>query len=285
MDSLTHLLVGHAMGAVATSMVSPTGAAVYWAAVVGNSLPDIDVPLSLILRRDVRLHRTITHTLPGVFVLSIVAAVGIRLFFPEAAFLTVFGWALLGNLTHLTMDCLNLFGARPFWPLHSRSVDLAVLHIMDPILILMLGIPAGAAAIGRAHPMVVALSFFLVPCYVLYRWARARGLAQTLKRTEMLRAKVIPWFMGWRYVFETDRTIEFGCWRQGRRHAISTFPKSNSPLIQASLANPAVTSFLSGAEYPFAELHEDDTGHEVVWGDAVRKLRADYQPLRVRINN
>jgi len=285
MDSLTHLLVGHAMGAVATSISPQAGAAVYWAAVIGNSLPDIDVPLSLLLRRDVRLHRTITHTLPGVLVLSILAAAGIGLFLPEAPFLIVFGWALLGNLTHLAMDCLNLFGARPFWPLHGRSVDLAVLHIMDPMLILMLGIPATAVAVGMANPMVVALSLFLVPCYVLYRWTKARGLARTFRQHEMLRAKVIPWFMGWRYVFETERAIEFGYWRKGRRHAISTYSKADSPLIQASLANPAVTSFLCGAEYPFAEIHEDDTGHEVVWGDAVRKLRSDYQPLRVRVNN
>ncbi len=284
MDSLTHLLVGHAMGAVASSIAPPAGAAVYWASLIGNSLPDIDVPLSLLLRRDIKMHRTVTHTLPGVVVLALVTAAGLRLAYPEAPFSLVFAWALLGNLVHLGMDCLNLFGARPFWPFNGRSVDIGVLHILDPFLVVTLGAPTLAVALGVTSKTLLALSFFVIPLYVVYRLAVARRLFYGLKGEDPVKVRVVPWFAGWRFIKETGTTIEFGYWRKGRRQIINTFEKVDSPLVRASMQDPQVASFLQTAEYPYALVEEDQEGHAVVWADVLRQMRADFRPLRVRVD-
>lgn len=282
MDSLTHLLVGHAMGAVAGS--AGYGEAAYWAALVGNSLPDIDVPISLIFRRDIKMHRTVTHTLPGCILLAAVAALAISQFVPGSSVATTFVWTLLGCLAHLGMDCLNLFGARPFWPLNGRSIDLGVLHIWDPVMLLLLGVPSVAAMTGKASLSVVAVAFFLIWPYIVYRLTLARKLFRKLTEAEgTLRARVIPGAASWGFVTETDTVIQFGRWQHGRPAVVESIAKEDSPLIRASKTHPAVASFLETAEYPYARIEEDETGNWVVWGDVVRRLRADFRPLRVRV--
>lgn len=283
MDSMTHLLVGHAMGAVAASTATPYGAALYWAALIGNSLPDIDVPISLILRRDVKLHRTVTHTIPGAIALAAITAIGINWVIPGAPFGLIFGWAMLGLAAHIGMDCLNLFGARPFWPLNGRSVEMGVLHILDPVLVVLLGLPALGAALGMASPSLLALSFFLMWPYIAYRIFTARKLERLLRAEGPSRVRIIPGFASWRYLFETDSGIEFGYWLKGKRQIKETYTKLQSPLIRASLANPQVAAFLASAEYPYARVQGENETHEVVWADALRQMRADFRPLRIPV--
>jgi membrane-bound metal-dependent hydrolase YbcI (DUF457 family) len=282
-DSLTHLLVGHAMGAVASSAAHPYGAAAYWAALIGNSLPDIDVPLSLLLRRDIKLHRTFTHTLLGAMLLSSASAMLMRPFFPEVPLFLTFGFLLLGCLVHMGMDCLNLFGARPFWPMSHRAYEYGILHILDPILLVLLGIPALLTGFGKLPLSVLVLAFFAIFPYVAYRVFSARKLLQRLRVTAPLKVRIIPWFSAWRYVMETTDTVEMGSWQRGRPVLMKQFAKQESPWIQASMTDPRVADFLRGAEYPYACVEEDSGGPIVVWGDMLRQLRADFRPLKVRI--
>lgn len=277
MDSLTHILMGHAMGSLASSVSPTAGAAVYWAALIGNSLPDIDVPVSILLRRGIQLHRTYTHTIPGVAILSLVTALVLERYFPGTNLLQLFGWTMLGSLVHVAVDCLNLFGAKPFWPLNGQAVELGVLHILDPWLILLLGAPVLGSYLHWSSPALTAFAFIAIWPYIVYRLATARKLLHQLKADGSVRARVVPWYAGWRYIYETDQAVEFGRLRGGRRVALETFVKQEDPRIEASLNDPRVHHFLRSAEYPIAMVQDD----AVVWIDCVRRLRADFQPLRI----
>lgn len=279
MDSLTHLLMGHAMGAMATTISPTAGAALYWAALIGNSLPDIDVPVSLLLRRGIQLHRTYTHTVPGVLLLSAATALLLHRHFAGSSLGLLFLWTLLGCLVHVGIDCLNLFGAKPFWPWNSRSVELGVLHILDPFLLLLLGGTSVGAYLKWASPGLVAMAFLAIWPYIGFRLTTARRLLRRLRAEGSERARVVPWFSTWRYIAETERMVEFGRWSRGERIALETFPKRKDPRITASLTDPRVAHFLSSAEYPIALVQ----GDAVVWTDALRRLRADFQPLRIPI--
>lgn len=277
MDSLTHLLMGHAMGTLAANVAPAAGPAVYWAALIGNSLPDLDVPISLLLRRGVQLHRTYTHTLPGVIALSAITALMLNQVYPEPGLLPLFGWAAFGCLVHVAMDCLNLFGVRLFWPLDRRWIQLGILHILDPFLLLLLGAPSMGAYLNWSSPALVAVGFLAIWPYVAYRLRTARRLLRRLKAEGSLRARIVPWFSGWRYVFETERAVEFGRWHRGQPVALETFPKQADPRIDATRSDPRVARFLRSAEYPVALIQ----GDAVIWIDALRRLRADFQPLRI----
>jgi inner membrane protein len=282
-DSLTHLLVGHAMGAAAATVAQPYGTAAYWAVLVGNSIPDIDVPLSLLLRRDIKLHRTITHTIPGAALLSFLTAAAICRLIPGTPLGPVFMWAMLGTLAHMGMDCLNLFGARALWPLSGRTIELGVLHILDPVLLILLGVTALAVALHAAPQGLLGISFLAIWPYVGYRIATARKLYWSLKAAGSHRVRIIPWYSSWRYVFETAHAVEFGLWTRRGRRPMKTYSTQYSSLIQATLAYPQVAAFLRSAEYPYAQIEEDESGPAVVWGDALRQLRADFRPLKVRV--
>lgn len=285
MDSLTHLLVGHAMGTAASSIAGPYGTAVYWAVLVGNSLPDIDVPFSLMLGRGIKLHRTITHTIPGNVIISALATLAVGALMPGTPFGILFGWTLMGCLSHMALDCLNLFGARPFWPLSTRAIEVGVLHILDPFMLGLLGTASLAVFFRLAPQTMLSWAFVLMWPYVAYRMATARKLYWTLRAAGSHRARVIPWFTSWRYVFETATAIEFGHWIDGKRKAVKTYMKMDHPMIKASLANPKVTAFLAAADYPYALVEEDSEGPAVIWGDALRQMRADFRPLRVRVES
>lgn len=281
LDSLTHILFGHTMGTLASSVSPTAGAAVYWAALIGNSLPDLDVPVSIALRRGIQLHRTFTHTLPGVAVLSALSAGVLCALFPGAPFAALFGWTLVGSLVHVAVDCLNLFGARPFWPLNGQSVGLGVLHIMDPFLLLLLGLPTVGAYLGWLPDGLVATAFLAVWPYIFFRIRTSRRLLHRLRFEGSLRAHVVPWYASWRYIAETEGEVEFGLWRRGERVPLETFPKREDPRIAASLEDPRVSNFLRQSEYPVALVQEG----EVVWIDALRRLRADFQPLRIPVES
>lgn len=279
MDSLTHLLMGHTMGTLASSVSPEAGAAIYWAALIGNSLPDLDVPVSLVLRRGISLHRTATHTVAGSVVMAAITAAGLHRFYPAAGLGQLFLWTLLGCLAHIAVDCLNLFGVRPFWPLNGRSVDLGVLHILDPFLLVLLGLPTVGGALGLVPQHLAGAAFLGMWPYVAYRLVAARRLLGRLRAEGSLRARVIPWFNSWRYIFETHGTIEFGRWYRGVRLPMEVFPKRSDPRIEASRSDPRVSQFLRSAEYPIALIQ----GEFVIWIDGLRRMRADFQPLRVRL--
>lgn len=285
MDSLTHLLVGHAMGTAASSAAQPYGSAVYWAVLIGNSLPDIDVPLSLALRRDIKLHRTITHTIPGATLLSLLTAVGLHLFMPAAPISLLFAFTFCGSLAHMLLDCLNLFGARLFWPFSARSIDLGILPIVDPYMLALLAIPTVGVRAGLLASRWLAYAFYLMGPYLLYRFVIARKLYVRLWTEGPMRVRIIPWFTGWRYLVQTESAIEFGRWIKGRRRAMATYPRHLPPLVQATRKNPQVAAFLKSAEYPYALVQEDETGAAIIWGDALRQLRADFRPVKVYISS
>ena len=281
MDSLTHILMGHALGALATTLTPDAGACVYWAAFLGNSLPDLDVPVSLLLRRGIKLHRTFTHTLAGAVALTAGAALALRARFPASSVLSLGLWTLLGVLAHLAVDGLNLFGVRPFWPVSDRRVELGVLHITDPVLLLMLGLPALGAAAGWNPTSWVASSFLVMWVYVLTRIRSANRLIRGLLDQGALRARIVPWYSTWRYIAEMEHGVEFGRWHRGERIVLETFPRREDPRITASLADPRVSQFLCECEYPVARVE----AQEVVWTDALRRLRADFRPLRVPVES
>lgn len=207
MDTLTHLILGHTMGGAAAG--AGAGAAAYWGALVGNSLPDIDVPIGYALRRGWAFHRKHTHTLPGILVLSALATGAISLAFPGAPALVTFGWTLLGAAVHVAFDCLNVWGARILWPYSDRRFGFAILFIIDPYILAMHGLAALAAP--RGAPWAMASAWIATVVYIALRlalWMAARralpsGARQTL----------VPLFgrlNRWRYVVETEDAIEKG---------------------------------------------------------------------------
>lgn len=270
MDTFTHLLLGHAMGVAASTLGTAPPNAVYWAVVVGNSLPDVDVPLSFLLRGDFKWHRTVTHTVAGAAGVSLVAALVLARAMPGAHPGWIFFWTLVGAWSHVATDVLNLFGVK-LSTLARKSTAAGILHLTDPVLLGLLV----TGSLLRAAPLGLAL------CggYILWRAVRAGQIRRTLRQGGALRADLIPWYAGWRYVTEYRDRIEYGTWQVQGPVALATYPRPDTALLEQLGRHSQVKTFLASARYPYAIIGSD----EVVWGCALRQIRADYRPLRLKL--
>lgn len=275
LDSLTHLVMGHAMGTLASGATPAIQLGAYWGALVGNSLPDIDVPVGYLLRRGWAFHRKFTHTIPGLLGLSGLAAGVITAAVPGSSFAANLSWTLAGGIVHLFLDCLNMFGVRPFRPFSDRIFGAGVLFILDPVI--LGGLTAGSLlhAAGLISLRYMQVLYLLTWLYVAGRWIVKRRLAAALGGPGVVRAQVIPHLSGWRYLRETKGQLEYGFARAltGQPRQIESIPQDHGPAVQASRTHPQVQAFLQRARYPYARAEQTESGYRVIWQDLYQHLR------------
>lgn len=261
MDSLTHLAMGHTLGllAAAAAPAGPAAGAAYWGALVGSSLPDVDVPAGYLAGRGWAFHRKYTHTLPGVVALGAAAAGVVVGLHPGAPYPLTLAWTLAGCILHVLLDCHNRRGVQPLWPWSRRRLGWGVLFILDP---LILALHLAAAAGGSAA--WGALAWAGTAAYIGWRWLVRLRAARVLAP-----AVVLPYLAGWRYILETPDQVEVG--RLGplwaRPYPLRRVRRDQGPAVEATRAVPAVQAFLARAAYPVAQVEPEGGGYRVVWTD------------------
>lgn len=286
MDSLTHLVLGHAMGAFAGGATPAAAAGAYWGALVGNSLPDIDVPVGYLLRRGWAFHRKFTHTIPGMVLLSAGATLVITLAIPGSDPRLTLAYTLAGCLIHVLLDCLNLFGTRPFWPFSTRSIGAGTLFIMDPVMLGVLGLGSMLELTGQMTAATLRGLYIAVAVYVVLRRLTQIRLRAYVSGPGVMRASVFAWLASWRYLRETPTLVELGKLNPltGRATMLASYEKAQGPVVDATRQLPQVRAFLGQARYPFAQVHSAGPGYRVVWQDLYARLRGRNHAAEVLLD-
>lgn|GEM_PF-1458269 len=287
MDSITHIVLGHAMGALATGSSPTVQTAAYWGAFVGNSLPDIDVPVGYLVGRGWAFHRKFTHTIPGMLLLTAAASGTITLAVPGSSFWWTCLWTLAGVVVHVFLDCLNLFGTRPFWPFSDQILGVGVLFILDPIIWAGMGMGSLAHLRGWAGAEAMRLLYVLFWGYVAARWIMLARLRRTLRTPDTRRLVVAPFLAGWRFFRERGGRIEFGSVGilTGREHLLEAVQPASGPAVDASRTVPAVAAFLRRAKFPVAQVEQRDDRYQVVWQDLFMRTRGrPARPIAVLLD-
>lgn len=279
MDSLTHLAMGHAMGLFAAGATPAARTAAYWGAFVGNSLPDIDVPVGHLLGKGWSLHRKFTHTIPGMLVLPALAAGLITLLVPGSSPLLTYAWTFAGVIVHVFVDCLNTFGTRPFQPFSDRFFGYGVLFIMDPVILGVLGLGDLAQLAGWISPAVMKTLYIAMWVYVVARWLMLPRLQVRVREPGVSRYTVTAWLTGWRFLREREGRLELGrVSALGRRTVVlEAVEPARGPAVEASRQVPAVASFLQRARYPFARIDQQGDLYRVEWDDLAGRMRGRPQ--------
>ncbi|PAB61400.1 metal-dependent hydrolase [Anaeromicrobium sediminis] len=133
MDPLTHAIIGLGIGSFAQNTMDITNPLVI-GCVIGSVIPDIDVVARI--KDDflyLKHHRGMTHTIPGLGVLSAIIAVTLKLFF-VVPFMQLFFWTFLGALSHSLFDMLNSYGVKLFNPIGNKKQKKGILMLYDPII-------------------------------------------------------------------------------------------------------------------------------------------------------
>lgn len=110
MDTGTHVVMGFALGGLATldpavSGSTATASSVLIATLVGSQIPDIDTVLKL--RNNavyIRNHRGITHSIPAVLLWPLLISGTIYFFYPEANLLHLWIWTFIAVFLHVFVD-------------------------------------------------------------------------------------------------------------------------------------------------------------------------------------
>ncbi|MEH6578813.1 MAG: metal-dependent hydrolase [Amphritea sp.] len=145
MDSLTHLVLGAAVGQAVLGRKVGYRAAI-WGGVCAT-LPDLDVFISMGgAVADFTYHRSFSHSLFMLVLITPLVTWLILKFHPQKAVYRR-GWFLLVLLaltTHPLLDSFTVYGTQLFWPLGTVPVGLGSIFIIDPLytLPLLLGLIA-----------------------------------------------------------------------------------------------------------------------------------------------
>ena len=148
MDNVTHTLIGITFSKVLVSgkkqISGPEKQALFWTAVFGNNLPDIDSVWTFFRRNvDGNLsylleHRGYTHTLLGALPMGLLAA-GIgcwiaRIKLTRHFLISVVLCGFLSVLLHIGADTLNDYGVHPLSPFFNRWYYGDSVFILEPFL-------------------------------------------------------------------------------------------------------------------------------------------------------
>ena len=166
MDTVTQITLGAAVGE-ATAGREAGNKAPLWGAFFGL-LPDLDVLANPFLTEAQALtfHRSLTHSLLFIAVVTPLAAYGLRRLHENDA-ATVRRWGILIAavlLTHVGLDCLTTYGTQIFWPFSNYPVIYGTIFIIDPLYT----VPLAAGLL---------VSFRWGSTTPLRRWANYAGLA------------------------------------------------------------------------------------------------------------
>lgn len=235
MDTLAHALLGVAFGLVAQhtatadvgGAASATGQALFWGSIVAAQVPDLDlVTMVRSHLNQIRDHHGLTHSLPGALVLTALVAGWASLWWPGAAFTTLYPWLLLAMIGgHVVPDWLTAFGTRLLLPFRNDFLALDWLSQSEPVMTALLLVavvgayqdPARAATWAGAGLLAALL-------FVLWRGYNHRRICATLKRHYEAEGPVLrvatqphPWGLTrYQYTVDTPDICHLGtAWTTG----------------------------------------------------------------------
>lgn len=294
LDSVTHLLMGHALGAVAAAAggAGARHAAAYWAAFTSSSVPDLDSVVQIWGGTPAYLkhHRTWTHSpligVPG----SLAVAAACHRLWPGTPFWVVWAWSALAWALHVFIDLFNGYGTMVGWPWSRRRIAWDVLFIVDapilgilllPVLAQLAGVATDAAGVARAGGMALSAVAFYV---ALRTGIHARGLRfaraalSAAAGGDPRRVSVLPLPLGlrtWSFIVDDGGDYRLGMVdafsgqvREGRR-----LRSDRHPAVDRSRSDAAVAAFLDFARYPLAQVEPGPAGPVVRWRDVRFLLR------------
>lgn len=290
LEPVTHLLTGACMGRAGLNRT--TGLATL-TLVLAAEAPDADM-LGFFggSVTGFQHHRGFTHTLLGApFVASgVVAGVyGIYRLMQKRGWRSklpprwglLFVYALLSSLVHILLDFTNSYGVRPFAPFNSRWYSWDIVHIVDPVILVVLFLSLVAPAllglvsdeVGARKPQfrgrggaVFALVFFAAVIFFRdfeHRRAVIALNSVTFRGQDALRVSAFPSMtnpFSWSGVVETKDFFEVLPVDSGsgqldpQNQAVLRYKPEETPVTLAAKNSRLGHFFLDWAQYPLVDV-------------------------------
>jgi inner membrane protein len=135
LDSVTHIVVGGALGELALGKKIGNKAVIVGA--IANTIPDLDVFAQAMAKTPeaaIRIHRSYTHALfTHPFMALPFAWLTYILFKKKLPFMVWYLFFLLGFFTHVMMDCCTTYGTQLLLPFTNKLISWNNLAVVDPL--------------------------------------------------------------------------------------------------------------------------------------------------------
>lgn len=291
LDTGTHIVMGIALGglstldpAIANDPVTAQGVLI--ATIIGSNAPDFDTVLKLKNNAVyIRNHRGITHSIPALFLWTLLISGSIMLFFPAANFIHLIWWTLLAVCLHVFVDIFNAYGTQALYPFTRKWIALGVINIFDPFIFISHLVGFGLWLLGF-HPGYTFLAIYIILiCYYLIRIFMKRQVIDAVHEkipdvTSIIISPSIRWGQ-WHLAIRTKD--KFYVAESKRRKVLildeyKRLPVPDIPVINAAKEDKNLHAFLSFSPVYRWEIDEDDRGFEVRFID-LRYRSKGYYPF------
>ncbi|GAB6181695.1 metal-dependent hydrolase [Desulfotomaculum defluvii] len=290
MDTATHLLTSLGVAAlgqnIPTLKEKDTQKAIFWAAVAGSQIPDLDIIYRLKSELAyLEVHRGFSHSFPALFIIPLLIMVILRLFFPRLSKPLILVVAFTSTLLHIFLDLLTSYGTQFLWPLSDKRLGWDILMIIDPFILLVCALAIVTGKRSSLSPVKIFTTMFVViGLYILLRTGiHQKGLLMVNGKYDMEKYRSISVLPGfglnqWGYIldpYDKSKPIIVGHLNILERKVTEEHQYLNDtgPVVDAGAKTPVGRVFIKFARHPLATVKETGTGYLVSWSD----LRYRYQ--------
>ncbi|QQZ08559.1 metal-dependent hydrolase [Heyndrickxia vini] len=289
MDTGTHLVMGFALGGLAT--LDPVVAdhainthSVLFATIIGSQIPDIDTFLKF--RNNavyIRNHRGATHSIPAVILWPLLITACAALFFPGTNLLHLWLWSFLAVFLHVFVDIFNAYGTQAIRPFSSKWVALGIINTFDPFIFIIHVIGLIIWAIGANPGITFIIVYTIVICYYLCRiaeqWAVKKAVLKIVPNAEKVIIAPTMRYFKWRIVAITEKRL-FVAKADKREITIldeyDRVPIPENEVINRAKKDKNIAAFLSFSPIFRWELEELENGYEVRFIDLRYRSKGHY---------
>lgn len=291
MDTGTHIVMGIALGGLATldpavGVANPTAHAVMFGAIIGSQAPDLDTILKLRNNaKYIRNHRGITHSIPAIFLWSVLITGILALFFSESNTLHLWLWTLLAIVIHVFVDIFNAYGTQALRPFTKKWIALGIINTFDPFIFVahIIGI---AIWLFGGHPGYTFLSVYIVLIsYYIIRITMQRNIIKRLYKLvpQIEQVTISPTirFRQWHIAIMTDSSFHVARAVDGEIMFLDEFervPVPQTEVIRAAEQDDNISAFLSFSPVYRWEVDEYSDHYEVRFID-LRYRSKGYYPF------
>ncbi|HLR80874.1 MAG TPA: metal-dependent hydrolase [Bacillota bacterium] len=258
MDTGTHLVMGVALGGLATLDPAVGNDPVLFNAVlagtmIGSQAPDFDTVLKL---KDnatyLRHHRGITHSLPAVVLWGVLISSIIYAFVPEVSYFHLWLWTFLAVIIHVLVDLFNAYGTQAFRPFTNKWVAYGFINTFDPYIFSLHIAGIVAWALG-AHPGYTwVILYVVIALYSMKRFMDKREIVKKiydfLPDTERIATSPTLKQNHWRVAITTPDNFYVGTVDNGHISIIDEFkrvPLPDSKIMNIAKKDKNISAFLS----------------------------------------
>lgn len=289
MDTGTHIVMGLALGGLATldpvvAGSAVTATSVMIGTVVGSQAPDIDTVLKLKNNAVyIRNHRGITHSIPAVFLWPLGIVAVIYPFFPEANLFHLWLWTFIAVFLHVFVDIFNGYGTQALRPFTTKWIALGVINTFDPFIFGIHVIGLIAWGLG-ADPGYTFLAVYMVLiAYYIFRFITQRKVLREVRAlipdaTDIIISPTMKYHQ-WRIAVMNQNQFFVGRAHNNEVNILDQFNRvkiPSSPVIEAAKKDKNLSAFLSFSPVYRWVVDEYDEYYEVKFIDLRYRSKEHY---------